>query len=173
MVTPAPPSVTILPATEEDLPAIEQLAGVIWRAVYPEIISSEQIDYMLARMYSPEVLRRELQSGIRFVRLLAGNELAGFASFGPTDEEQVMKLHKLYLHPRFHGRGLGSRLLQHCEQEIRRLGARRLVLNVNRRNARAIAAYQRNNFRIVETVLADIGNGFVMDDYIMAKDLPD
>jgi len=173
MVTPAPSSVTILPATAEDLPAIEQLAGVIWRAVYPGIISIEQIDYMLARMYSPDVLRRELHSGIRFVRLLVGDELAGFASFGPVNEGKTMKLHKLYLHPRFHGRGLGSLLLQHCEQEICRLGHRRLLLNVNRRNARAIAAYQRNGFRIVETVLVDIGGGFVMDDYVMAKDLPD
>ena len=128
---------------------------------------------MLARMYSPDVLRRELQNDIRFVRLLVGDELAGFASFGPMKAEKVMKLHKLYLHPRFHGRGLGSLLLQHCEREIRRLGHRRLVLSVNRRNARAIAAYQRNGFRTVETVVVDIGAGFVMDDCLMAKDWPD
>ena len=165
--------VSILPAAEEHLPAIEKLAGVIWRAVYPGIITDAQIDYMLARMYAQEVLREDLQQQVRYVRLLMGGELAGFAAYGPAAGDAVMKLHKLYLHPSRHGRGLGSRLLQHCEREVRRLGARRLILNVNRRNAQAIAAYQRNGFRIVEEVRVDIGQGFVMDDFIMAKDWPD
>jgi ribosomal protein S18 acetylase RimI-like enzyme len=61
--------------------------------------------------------------------------------------------------------------LQHCEREIRKSGARRLILSVNKRNARAIAAYQRNGFVIAESVVTDIGGGFVMDDYVMAKKL--
>ena len=82
-----------------------------------------------------------------------------------------MKLHKLYLLPELHGRGLGSRLLQHCEREVRAGGARRLILSVNKRNAQAIAAYKRNGFVIAESVVTDIGGGFVMDDYIMAKSI--
>jgi ribosomal protein S18 acetylase RimI-like enzyme len=82
-----------------------------------------------------------------------------------------MKLHKLYLLPELHGRGLGSRLLEHCQDEARRQGARRLILAVNKRNARAIAAYRRNGFAVVESVVTDIGGGFVMDDYLMGKDL--
>jgi ribosomal protein S18 acetylase RimI-like enzyme len=69
-----------------------------------------------------------------------------------------------------HGRGLGSRLLQHVEQEVRAGAGRRLILSVNKRNARAIAAYKRNGFVVVESVVTDIGGGFVMDDYIMAKE---
>lgn len=162
----------IVRATEAGLPAISELAGVIWRACYPGIITSEQIDYMLARMYSLDVLRDEIRSqGICYDRLLLDGELAGFASYGPTSEPGVIKLHKLYLLPELHGRGLGSRLLQHVEREVRTGGARRLILSVNKRNANAIAAYQRNGFRIVESVVTDIGGDFVMDDYIMAKEL--
>jgi ribosomal protein S18 acetylase RimI-like enzyme len=164
----------ILPATETDLPAIAQLAGVIWRACYPAIITHAQIDYMLARMYALDVMRDEIRSqGIHYDRLLMEGKLAGFASYGPTAEPGVVKLHKLYLLPELHGRGLGSRLLQHVEREVRAGGARRLVLSVNKRNAQAIAAYRRNGFTTADSVITDIGGGFVMDDYVMAKELPD
>jgi GNAT superfamily N-acetyltransferase len=162
----------IVRATEAGLPAISELAGVIWRACYPGIITSEQIDYMLARMYSPDVLRDEIRSqGIRYDQLLVDGKPVGFASCGPTSEPGVMKLHKLYLLPEMQGRGLGSRLLQHVEREVRAGAGRRLVLSVNKRNTKAITAYQRNEFVIAESVVTDIGGGFVMDDYIMAKEL--
>ena len=154
------------------MPVISELAGVIWRACYPGIISNAQIDYMLTRMYSLDVLRDEIRSqGIHYKCLLMDGKLVGFASYGPTSEPGVMKLHKLYVLPELHGRGLGSRLLQHVEREVRAGKGRRLILSVNKRNAKAIAAYQRNSFVIADSVVTDIGDGFVMDDYIMAKDL--
>ncbi len=162
----------IVPAAEEHLPAIAGLAGVIWRACYPGIITREQIDYMLARMYALETMRGEIQSqGIRYDRLLVGGEFVGFASHGPTEQPAVFKLHKIYLHPDWQGRGFGSLLLQHCEREAGGLDARRLVLSVNKRNVRAISAYQRNGFEIAGAVVTDIGGGFAMDDYVMAKSL--
>jgi GNAT superfamily N-acetyltransferase len=166
------PSPQILPAGETDLPAIARLAGVIWRAHYPGIISTEQIDYMLAKMYSLETLREEIrQRAIRYERLLVGEEFAGFASHGPTDQPKLFKLHKIYLHPDWHGRGLGSLLLRHCEREASKLGADRLMLTVNKRNSKAVAVYQRNGFTITDSVVVSIGGGFVMDDYVMAKEL--
>jgi len=186
-----PDRIEIIRATEADLPAISKLAGVIWRACYPGIITIGQIDYMLARMYAPDVLRDEIRSqGIHYDCLFVDGKMAGFTSYGPTEAGTprrgvlgghpqgsahravpTFKLHKLYLLPELHGRGLGSRLLQHVEHEVRHLGARRLILTVNKRNAKAIAAYQRNGFVIADSVITDIGGGFVMDDYVMAKDL--
>jgi RimJ/RimL family protein N-acetyltransferase len=51
------------------------------------------------------------------------------------------------------------------------VAGRRLILSVNKRNTKAITAYKRNGFAIVESVVTDIGGGFVMDDYVMAKEL--
>ncbi len=162
----------IVRAQEKHLSAISELAGVIWRACYPGIITHAQIDYMLARMYSFDVLRDEIRSqGIRYGLLLVDGSPSGFASYGPTTEPGAMKLHKLYLLPEMHGRGLGSLLLQHVEREVRAGAGCRLILSVNKRNIRAITAYKRNGFVIAESVVTDIGGGFVMDDYIMAKDL--
>lgn len=171
MDTSASPSAKILPVGEKHLPALAELAGVIWRACYPGIISREQIEFMVAQMYAPDTLREEIRGqGIRFYRLLVGERFCGFASIGPTENSGVMKLHKLYLLPDLHGRGLGSLLLDHCQNEARRFGAHRLILAVNKRNFRAIAAYQRNGFAIAESVTTDIGGDFVMDDFIMAKE---
>ncbi|HEY3854608.1 MAG TPA: GNAT family N-acetyltransferase [Verrucomicrobiae bacterium] len=166
------PAPQIFPATEADLPAIARLAEVIWRAHYPGIISTAQIDFMLAKMYALDELREEiLLHAIRYDRLFVGEEFVGFASYGPTVQRTTFKLHKLYLHPEWHGRGLGSLLLSHCEREVSKLGAHCLLLAVNKQNSKAIAAYKRNGFAIKESVVVDIGGGFVMDDYIMAKAL--
>lgn len=165
-------SVEILPAGEEHLPALAGLAGEIWRQHYPGIISHEQIEYMLGRMYALETLQEELRARhIRFVRLLVDGRFVGFGSFGPLPDPGVFKLHKCYLLPEFHGRGLGASLLQFCENEARRSGAEKMILAVNRQNVKAIAAYRRNGFSVAESVVTDFGCGFVMDDYIMAKDL--
>ena len=168
-----PPSqAEILPVSEEHLPALAELAGVIWRQHYPGIISHEQIDYMLGKMYSLETLRADLRSQrIHFYRLIVAGRMAGFAAIGPLDMPGDWKIHKLYLLPELHGCGLGSRLLQHCESEARRFGAKHLILAVNKHNARPITAYQHNGFAVVKSVVTDFGDGFVMDDFIMAKDL--
>jgi diamine N-acetyltransferase len=172
-VNAAPPDRTeIIRATEADLPAMAELAGVIWRACYPAIISHAQIDYMLARMYALGTLSEEIRSqGVRYYLLLVDGKPAGFASYGPASEPGVVKLHKLYLLPELHGRGLGSYMLQHVEREVRAAGAYHLTLSVNKRNAQAIAVYKRNGFVMVESVVTDIGGGFVMDDYVMAKSM--
>ena len=157
----------IEPAQREHLPEIAALAGVIWRACYPGIISPEQIEYMLRWMYSLEKLQAELDAGIRFDRLLCDGTLVGFAAYGP--EKSEMKLHKLYLHPDFHRRGLGTRLLLHVEEQSRKAGFNTLVLGVNKGNSQAIAAYKKNGFTIRGSVITEIGGGFVMDDFIMAR----
>ena len=165
-------SVQILPATASDLPAISQLARIIWWRHYPGIISEAQIEFMLGWMYSLETLREELlDRGIRFERLLLEDDLVGFAAYGPIEEKGAFKLHKLYVHPDQQGRGLGTRLLVYCEQAAASLGAERLILAVNKRNQRAIHTYKKNGYAILDSVVIDIGSGFVMDDFVMVKPL--
>lgn len=162
--------IAILPADVEHLPQIAELARLSWRAHYPGIISIEQIEYMLDWRYNLDTLRDEITTqGISIDRLLRGQHLIGFASYGPADQPSEMKLHKLYLHPDEQRKGYGSLLLQHVESTTRARGYRSLILTVNKRNRGAIEAYRRNGFIIRDAVVIDIGNGFVMDDFIMAK----
>jgi ribosomal protein S18 acetylase RimI-like enzyme len=159
----------ILSAGPEHLAEISALAAVVWRAHYPGIISPAQIEYMLERMYDLEVIRQELAHGVSYDRLLVGDELVGFASYGRTAAPQELKLHKLYVHPARQRQGLGSLLLKHVESAACENRFCVLMLSVNKANRQAIAAYQKNGYIIRATVTVDIGGGFVMDDYIMEK----
>lgn len=171
-----PVSVSLHPAGPNDAATIRQLARSIWTRVYPDIISPEQIRFMLDWMYSQAVLRADmLERDVRYELIHIDGTARGFAAFGPGESDPVVEtsLHKLYLDPDCHGRGWGSRALCSVEGRIRehRPETRVVRLRVNRRNARAIRAYERNGYRIETSVCSDIGGGFVMDDFVMAKTL--
>ena len=164
-------SARIVPAGPEHIREIAALAGVVWRRHYRGIISDAQIDYMLGRMYDPVVMESEMQSGVTYERLLVDGELRGFASYGAASTPGELKLHKLYVHPDSHRKGLGTQLISHVETVARERGFESLMLTVNKKNQNAIDAYVKNGFRVRDSVVVDIGNDFVMDDYVMVKDL--
>jgi ribosomal protein S18 acetylase RimI-like enzyme len=172
MTPPTPPDIAIAAGTEADLPVVARLADAIWRAHYPGIVAQEQIDYMLARGYAVGALAKFVEApgaGLAIAR--AGGERVGFAAWYRPDESATTKLDKLYALPSRHGRGVGRALIAHVEAAARRDGARTLVLDVNKHNATAIVAYRACGFSTRESIVADIGGGFVMDDYVMAKGL--
>ncbi|HZX95402.1 MAG TPA: GNAT family N-acetyltransferase [Myxococcales bacterium] len=158
---------TIRPATDGELELVSQLAGSIWRAYYPSIISREQIEYMLARMYDVTQLRKDVERGVIYELVFDGERAIGFCGYERLEGE--LKLHKLYLEVSEHGRGIGSFALRHVEDEARRRGVPVVVLGVNRFNARALRAYERNGYNLRHELKTDIGGGFVMDDFILEK----
>jgi ribosomal protein S18 acetylase RimI-like enzyme len=160
--------ITIQPATPEDIPTLRALARRIWDKYYPGIISREQIDYMLARMYAAKTLRREMAEGVAWDLVIRQTEPVGFISHSFDAASRRVKLSKLYLLPEWHGHGFGRQMLQHVQARSAELGALEIWLQVNKQNTRAIRAYERAGFSVRETVVTDIGGGFVMDDFIMA-----
>jgi GNAT superfamily N-acetyltransferase len=162
--------ITIASAEVHELPALQRLARIIWRAHYPGIITPTQIDYMLERGYALDVLAGFLGRRDRGLELAhADGELVGFAAWYMTDEPREAKLDKLYVLQSQQRTGVGGRLIERVIEGARPAGATKLILNVNKRNAQAIAAYEKHGFAIREAVVVDIGDGFVMDDYVMAK----
>ena len=165
-------NVEIAPLADHDVDALCELASIIWRQHYPPIIGAAQTEYMLAQRYAPSMIRAELAAGNAWWDVLCiEQEMVAFACSFPADAKHEMKLDKLYVHQDFHGRGVGSRLIATAEGAARGQGCSALVLNVNKHNGQAIRAYERNGFTIREAVMVDIGGGFVMDDYVMAKPL--
>jgi ribosomal protein S18 acetylase RimI-like enzyme len=169
-----PPSISIriANATEADLGPVAELAGVIWRKHYSSIITAGQIEYMLEHGYSRATLERFIvEPGAGLLLARDGERLIGFGAFHQVDGPDELKLEKLYVHQDYHRRGVGSRLIRDVEEAAAAQKLSTVILNVNKNNVQAIRAYEANGFAIRESVVVDIGNGYVMDDYIMAKRL--
>lgn len=164
-----PREITIRPARLSELVSVSELARRIWYAHYPGIITTQQIEYMLGRDYAIETLARDVARGVSIDLMLVDGEEVGFAAYEPTGAPGEVKLHKIYLETELHGRGLGSRLLDHVERQVAERGYSRIILQVNKRNDKAIAAYLRNGYVKEQAIVVDIGEGFVMDDYLMVK----
>lgn len=164
-------SIVIAPVCAADVEAIVALARLIWQDAYRGIISQEQIDFMLAQRYDPACLHAELATpDLWWEQVCVDGQLAGFVSYFALPDDE-MKLDKIYVHPERQRSGLGRRLIARVAARALRRGFRTLILAVNKRNERAIAAYHRYGFAIRDAVCVDIGGGFVMDDFIMAKPL--
>ena len=160
------PQLAFRPAGEDDLPAVRSLADDIWRRCYADLLPAGQVDHMLAAMYGVEELRRNLRDGIRIE--LIGDAI-GYLAFGRVSTEGQVHLHKLYLKPEHHGRGIGQAALAHVLAAAARSGAEAVSLRVNKGNARAIRAYQKAGFETIGALCQDIGGGFVMDDFVMRR----
>ena len=154
-------------ATEADLPTIQEIAKVTWGPTYTHIIGEEQVEYMLGKMYNIGALQEQLAQGHQFLIAVQGSKNVGFASYS-RDEGDAFHLHKLYVLPEAHGQGVGKLLMNEVLNKVRMEGGKYLRLNVNRYN-KAKDFYESAGFKIKESVDNEIGNGFLMNDYIMEK----
>ena len=160
----------IRPATEADISLLRDLAEHIWRECYPDIITHEQIEFMLCWMYDEDEIRRQLAAGVPWAIVEQDGAPAGFLSWQREDDGRV-KISKLYVLPQHQRRGIGRQMIDHISGQARAIGASALWLQVNKRNGRAIGAYLKAGFHVEKEVVFDIGGGFVMDDYLMAREL--
>ena len=168
-------NVTLRVLTEDDdLRAIERLAERIWSEHYPGIISWAQIHYMLERTYRPELIAQEIASGVRWLCASDDSGPCGFAAYATLADGRV-RLDKLYVLRSHRGRGIGSQLLaeliEWCAGADVQNPVQRIYLTVNRHNSGSIEAYLRLGFAHEGSQVADIGHGFVMDDYVMGRPL--
>jgi len=154
-------------ATPEDIELIRQLTFKVWPQTYSSIITSGQIAYMLEMMYSVSSLQQQMVEGSQFIIVFEDKEPVGFASYQEI-EPTVYKLHKLYVLPQTQGKGTGKFIINYIINEIKQAGASAIQLQVNRRNG-AKKFYEKTGFAVIKEFDFDIGNGYVMDDYVMEK----
>jgi ribosomal protein S18 acetylase RimI-like enzyme len=162
--------ITIIKATSNDFKTIQNLAHQTWPLAYGEILSKEQLDYMLDAFYNEETLKDSVANkGHYFVLAKEGEETLGFASYEHHyDQKNQTKIHKIYILPQTQGKGIGKKLIDHVEKVAKENDSNKLCLNVNRFN-KALHFYQKMGFEIKAEIDIELEHGYLMEDYVMEK----
>lgn len=160
----------IVPAAPVDFPTIQSIAHRTWPDTFRAILSPVQIDYMLAMMYSEAAIREQVAKGHKFHLLREEAEAVGYVSHQIDYLPGTTKIHKIYLLPSTQGKGYGRALIERVEQTARAASQSVLRLDVNYENP-AVGFYEHLGFVKKERFNTDIGNGFLMEDWVMEKSL--
>ncbi|UYQ92868.1 GNAT family N-acetyltransferase [Chitinophaga horti] len=164
--------INIYQTNETGIPFIQHIANNTWPDTFGNILSTEQISYMLFMMYDHQALLKQMKElGHVFLLAKFNNETVGFASYELNYKgEPNIKLHKIYILPEMHGKKIGQHLVNEVAGIGRAAGQTGLLLNVNRHN-NAVGFYERVGFSVIGEEDIDIGNGFFMNDVIMRMPL--
>lgn len=159
----------IIKITEKaQIKELADLASKIWHECYISLISAEQIDYMLNKFLSPAAIEGEMTEGYDFYLAEKCGEAIGFLAVKPEGDR--LFLSKLYLEKSQRGKGYATRMLTFAEGIAHGMGKKAVYLTVHKKNP-AFNVYKARGFEIEKSVTTQIGNGFIMDDYIMVKPL--
>lgn len=154
---------------DADIDGLKDFAESIWTLVYKDIISPGQIRYMLDRLYDAGLLREHISAGNPLFGAYRGDKLVGYAHV--FIEGQKSRLDKLYVDSLHQQMGIGRALVDEAVEFALHSGCSLMTLRVNRNNTNAVQAYEKYGFGIVATHQKDIGGGYIMDDYLMLKNL--
>ncbi len=164
-------NLTFKRCSKVDLKEVNRLAWIIWPSAFKDILTMEQIDYMLKWMYDMDKLNQQFEKGHVFFLAKQLHENVGFVGVEPNfPAEGKLRIHKIYLNPAHQGKRIGKWMMEQTEQFAKELNLKFLHLNVNRFN-NAVTFYEKGGFKTIETEDIDIGNGFFMNDFVMEKRL--
>lgn len=163
----------IIRAEENQLHVVHDMAEVIFRHTYRDILSLEQIDYMMEWMYSLPNLKKQLSEGHVYYIAMRDETPCGYLSVQPEglsdSGRTIYHLQKIYVMPSEQGKGLGRILFERAVSHVQAAEEGKpaaIHLNVNRNNP-AVRFYEHLGMRILSQGDFPIGNGYYMNDYIM------
>ena len=160
--------ISIVNNTDDNFTSIRAIAAEVWPIAYGAILSQEQLDYMMEMMYSILSLQKQSnEKGNHFILATENDIPVGFAAYEFNyDGKPKTKIHKIYILTNQQGKGTGRILIDYITNEATQNKQEALLLNVNKNNI-AQHFYKKNGFAIGYEEVIDIGNGYVMDDYVM------
>ena len=160
--------IEIIPANKKsDYLLIEKLADTIWREHYPSIISVAQIDYMLNKYNSIKSIENRAKEGVLFFYMTYTDIPVGYIAI--EKEINCLYISKLYVLKEYRGKKIAKHAMLYANYMAFDFGLRSIKLHVNKYNTNSILAYEKMGFVNKESIVTDIGSGFVMDDYLMVK----
>lgn len=156
-------------SNREQVEAVEALAYEIWYEHYSPIIGTSQVEYMLKKFQSAKAVSEQIKNGYFYFLSEYNNKPMGYMSMRISGKE--LFLSKFYLVSSQRGKGYGRKMIRFIEELAKGKKLNKILLTVNKNNTDSIKMYETVGFISRGTVIKDIGNGFMMDDYKMEKKL--
>lgn len=152
--------------SEEQLITLAKLAEKIWNNYFLGIITQEQIDYMVAMNQSYPAIKKAInEQHYRYYLAYEDGVMVGYMGVKPEDDR--LFLSKLYMDAPVRGKRYASRLFDEAVKLCTELNLKAIYLTCNKHNDHSLAVYRKKGFKVIDEVETDIGQGFIMDDYIM------
>lgn len=146
------------------------LASQIWHEYWVEILSIEQIDYMVDKFQSELAIKNQIENE-NYVYFFIQNDNENVGYIGLSKKVDYLFLSKFYIKKDYRNKGIGTQTFEFIKEFAIHNCYKKIQLTVNKNNKNTIEAYKKWGFEIVNSVVSPIGNGFVMDDYIMEYNL--
>ena len=154
-----------------ELRKVAKLADEIWHECFTDIISLGQINYMVEKFQSLDAMTNQVETQkYIYLAVYDDEELCGYIAVKPEDDERFF-LSKLYLRKDKRGKKIATLMMNRVFEEAKKYGKKSVYLTVNKNNSHAIEVYKKLGYEIIDSVVTDIGSGYVMDDYIFSYTL--
>ena len=153
--------------THADYTAIAELASIIWHEHYTPIIGVSQVEYMLDKFQSANAIQQQINKGYQYYSITYEENTVGYLAI--KKEASKLFLSKIYVSKTHRGLGIGKSAMVFIEQKAIKESCTSIYLTVNKYNTNSIKAYEKTGFINTGAIVQDIGNGYVMDDFIMEK----
>lgn len=159
----------VLAKTDEDIKAISEIAEKVWGETYGPLLPPGQLEYMLEKFQSVEAIKRQIsQEGYQYYMFMNEAGAVGFMGISPDNMKPgELLLSKIYLLKEHRGKGIISKAFAYVKTVALESGMKSIWLTVNKENKHAQEVYLHYGFEKTDSVVTDIGQGYVMDDYIM------
>lgn len=155
--------------SDEQINALAIIANIVWHEWFPSILSTEQIDYMVDKFQSYKAMKSQVENGYEYYFVNVDGVNVGYTGIHIENDTNKMFVSKVYLLKDYRGKGYASKVFDFLEGICREKDLKSMYLTVNKYNSQAIAVYENKGFETIKSQVADIGNGYVMDDYVMEK----
>ena len=155
----------ILTCDKNTIKKTSEFAKEVFIDYYIPRIGKDQSYYMADKFLSETKISELIDNGAVFKVLEEDGQYLGFCEY--LKEDDKVFLSKLYVRKDLRGKGLGRILFEQCVDYAKENSIHTIYLTVNKYNTPSYETYLHLGFVVTDAVVTDIGQGYVMDDYIM------
>lgn len=154
--------------TSDQIKNVSDFAMNVWHEYFPGLLSDQQIDYMCNLFNTPKAMQDNIDNHqYQYYSVDEDGLTIGYIALQDHDDD--LFLSKLYLSKQARGKGIASKMMDFVINEAKKRRYAKIRLTCNKYNKHSLDIYDHYGFTIVDSDQTDIGNGYIMDDYILEK----